>query len=147
MVFGNRGSSVARSKSGRSSLEDILAPLVVVVSLMVLGVNRRTLGSFRTSLPMFSEFALASGSDGDSLKRPLHFACMCGTEFVLLTISRLHTMPALLTGEIDTGLKFSLSGGTGEGMMALGSKKFQKFQDCLRRVVRSCRQSIRSALT
>lgn len=41
----------------------------------------------------------------------------------------LHTMPALLTGEIDTGLKFSLSGGTGEGMMALGSKKFQKFQE------------------
>mmetsp|Transcript_101208 Transcript_101208/g.325151 ORF Transcript_101208/g.325151 Transcript_101208/m.325151 type:complete len:1400 (-) Transcript_101208:161-4360(-) len=41
----------------------------------------------------------------------------------------LHTMPALLTGALDSGIKFASSGGGDEGMRALALKKFEKFEE------------------
>jgi len=44
----------------------------------------------------------------------------------------LHTMPGLLTGSIDAGSRFLLSGGDEDGVRALGQKKFDSFRDFVR---------------
>jgi len=41
----------------------------------------------------------------------------------------LHTMPALLTGSVDSGGRFLLSGGDEDGMRALARKKFESFEE------------------
>lgn len=43
----------------------------------------------------------------------------------------LHAMPALLTGSVDSGGKFLLSGGDEAGMRALAKKKFENFREYL----------------
>lgn len=44
----------------------------------------------------------------------------------------LHTMPGLLTGSIDAGSRFLLSGGDEDGVRALGQKKFDSFREFVR---------------
>lgn len=41
----------------------------------------------------------------------------------------LHTMPGLLTGSLDTGSEFILSGGSEAGVRALARKKFESFKE------------------
>jgi hypothetical protein len=44
----------------------------------------------------------------------------------------LHCLPALLCGAVDAGAKFLVSGGSEEGLWALGTKKFEKFEEFFR---------------